>query len=499
MRSSRKSAICVAASVAVMLALGIAWIQLGEHRALSANAVAVDPEGVKYADSLSAAFRSAAKELRPAVVSVRSTRTIKSARRKLKRPSLPPEFRRFFEDDLFDRYFDRLPDRSFRQQGQGSGVIVSRSGYIVTNNHVVRNADVVEVVLNDKRTFKAKVVGTDPKTDVAVLKIDAKGLTPAKFGNSDNMQVGDWVLAIGSPFGLNQTVTAGIVSAKGRDHVGITDYEDFIQTDASINPGNSGGPLVDLRGEVIGINTAIASSTGRNAGVGFAIPSKMVQHVYRAIVQHGHVERGRIGAAIQDLTPNLAKSFGYARRERGVLVGDVIADGPAARAGLKSGDIIIAYNGRPLRSSAHLRNSIAATPPQSKATLRVFRKGRVQELAVTIGKLDEKSQPAVRGAEPDRGGFDDLGMTLQNITPEIARRLKLGATATGVVVTEVQPGSLASQVGIRPGDIIVSVGGDDVTDVAGYRKAMKSQTLSTGIRMAIKSEGLRRFVFLQQR
>ena len=493
----------IVGGVAVLLtAIGIAWSPLLQMQTQTAKAAAVDPAGIKHADSLSSAFRGVAKKMRPAVVSIRSTRTIRTASNvRPEMPQLPEEFRRFFKDDPFDKFFERMPSRPYRSRGQGSGVIVGEDGYIITNNHVVRNAETVEVVLHDKRTFKAKVVGTDPKTDLAVLKIDVgRKLTHAAFGNSDAMQVGDWVIAVGSPFGLNQTVTAGIVSAKGRDHVGITDYEDFIQTDASINPGNSGGPLVNLRGEVIGINTAIASGTGRNAGVGFAIPSNMVKHVYTAIVKHGRVERGRIGAVIQDLTPKLARSFGYDNTERGVLVGDVVKDGPAAKAGIQSGDIITRYNGRRLRSFSHLRNSIAGTKPGTRVKLRIFRNGKFEDVDVTIAKLEE-SRPSHSGkTEPvTRHSFDDLGVSIRDVSPEFAKRYRLGEDATGALVTGVKSGSLASQVGIRAGDLIVAIAGKEVANAKAYQEVMKSQELSRGIRMTIISGGLRRFVFVQTR
>ena len=487
-------------AVALVAGAGIIWNQVAAVHADSNAPTTVNPDGVKEARRLSSAFRDVAKSVRPAVVSVRSTRTIRTASNDQKNtPEIPKEFRRFFDDDTFSKFFESKPDKPYRQRGQGSGVIVSRDGYILTNNHVVRNADSVEVVLHNRRSYKAKVVGTDAKTDVAVLKIDASDLHPAPLGNSDDMQVGDWVIAIGSPFGLNQTVTAGIVSAKGRDHVGITDYEDFIQTDASINPGNSGGPLLNLRGEVIGLNTAIASSSGHNAGIGFAIPSNMVKFVYTAIVKHGRVERGRIGAVIQDLTPKLAKSFGYTGGDRGVLIGDVVKDGPAAKAGLKSGDIITRFNGRPLRSFAHLRNAIANTQPGQQATLRVFRSGKSMDISVKIGKLAESQPASANSSEsPRQRTFDDLGMTLRDVTPALSKQLKLDKDASGAVVTRVESGGLASEAGIRTGDVIVEVGGKAVKDVETYRNAMEKQSLKSGVRMTILSGGLRRFVFVQK-
>ncbi len=286
-------------------------------------------EHLEHATSLSASFKHVVRALKPSVVSISSTKRVETVRsdnrRRFGSEQTPDEFRQFFGDDFFDRFlFDTpSPRRNFQQQGLGTGVIIRDNGYIVTNNHVVADADEVKVTLSDKRQFTAQIVGTDKATDVAVLKIDASNLQAASWGDSAALEVGDWVLAIGSPFGLEQTVTAGIVSAIGRANVGITDYEDFIQTDAAINPGNSGGPLVNLQGQVVGINTAIASRNGGNMGVGFAIPSDMAGSVINKLIEHGEVQRGYIGAAIQDLSADLADSFGYQGTD-GVLVGDVV-------------------------------------------------------------------------------------------------------------------------------------------------------------------------------
>ncbi len=358
-------------------------------------------------DDLSAAFKHVARSLRPAVVSIRSVRKIRAenpGRPNGAGAEIPEEFRRFFDDGTLDKFFDRgVPQGGLQQQGMGTGVIVSADGYVLTNNHVVRGADEVEVILSTNRRLPAKIVGTDKATDVAVLKVAAKGLAPAQLGSSEIMEVGDWVLAIGSPFGLDQTVTAGIVSAKGRANVGITDYEDFIQTDAAINPGNSGGPLVNLQGEVIGINTAIASRSGGSTGVGFAIPSDMVRRVMESILENGRVDRGWLGVGIQDLNEALAQSFGL-KSTRGALVGGVFPEGPAAKAGLKSGDVLLKVAGQEVRDANHLRHMVAGIEPKKKVRLEVFREKQSIEVEVTIGlrDVDQLSRRAIPESSPGR-------------------------------------------------------------------------------------------------
>ena len=371
-------------------------------------------------DHLSRSFQHVAQALRPSVVSIRSVRKVRAAnpaRPNEARPEIPEELRRFFDDDTFERFLEpRAPEGSFQRQGMGTGIIVSEDGYILTNNHVVRDADEVEVILSTNRKLKAKIVGTDKATDVAVLKVEASGLAAARLGSSENMKVGQWVLAIGSPFGLDQTVTAGIVSAKGRANVGITDYEDFIQTDAAINPGNSGGPLVNLQGEVIGLNTAIASRSGGSTGVGFAIPSDMVRRIMESILDKGRVDRGWLGVGIQDLNEELAKSFGLTST-RGALVGGVLPDGPAAQAGLKSGDVILKVGGKEIRDANHLRHLIAGIAPSKKVKLEVFREKKSIDMEVVIGlrdvgKLSRRERPKLLPRTAS-----GLGLTVPTRTP----------------------------------------------------------------------------------
>ncbi|MBN1852714.1 MAG: Do family serine endopeptidase [Pirellulales bacterium] len=451
-------------------------------------------EQLAHATDLSKGFQYVAKAMRPSVVSISSVRKIQPAANR-SRPELrqiPDEFRGFFDEDLFDRFFEfRIPEGGFEQRGLGSGVIIRPDGYILTNNHVVQQADEINITLSDERTFKATVVGTDDKTDLAVLKIEASGLVPAEIGNSDRIDVGEWVLAIGSPFGLDQTVTAGIISAKGRSDVGITDYEDFIQTDAAINPGNSGGPLVNLKGQVVGINTAIASRNGTYMGVGFAIPSNMAQMVTSNIIEHGKVQRGWLGAAIQDLNESLSQSFGFQSQE-GVLIGDVVADGPADKAGIQSGDIITKFSGKDVAKAYQLRNAVASTTPDTTVDVVLFRDGKYRTVQVVVGELGS-GLGSVAGREATIG----LGITAQTLTPEIARQLGYPENETGVVVTSVEPGSLAAQVGIQPQDILVAAGNTPIRNIEDFREAMKDQDLSQGIRIQVKREGMRRFVFLK--
>ncbi|MBI3463789.1 MAG: DegQ family serine endoprotease [Planctomycetes bacterium] len=456
-------------------------------------------EHLTSALEFSQAFQHVAKAVRPSVVNISSTKRIQPIDRGQRRidPRMPDEFRQFFGDDLFDRFFEvPTPRGGFVQQGLGTGVIVRKDGYILTNNHVISGADEVTVKLSDGRTFSGKTVGTDAQTEVAVLKIDASGLMPAEFGDSDAIEVGEWVLAVGNPFGLDQTVTAGIVSAKGRSGVGITRFEDFIQTDAAINPGNSGGPLVNLDGKVIGLNTAIATRTGGYMGVGFAIPSNIAKYVMDSMIKTGKVERGWLGAAVQNLTDDLAKSFDF-NGTNGVLVGDVVPDSPAAKAGLEVGDIILKFNGKEMESRDQLVSNITATPPGTKAELDIVRNGKHKTVRVELGRRDEGVDLHPVSGLPGTESSADLGLSVQSLTPELARQLGVDENEQGVAVSAVEPGSLAQRAGIRPKDIIAVVGNAPVHNVAEFRDAMKQQDIKRGIRLQLKSDGARRFVFLK--
>jgi serine protease Do len=508
----------VSGGMASVLAAG-SWFVLQDD--VSSVALAQDrqrpkvaAEDLEHARSIENAFKAVAKSMQPSVVSIRAITRVEPAVRSQRngqrpqrqaRPELPEEFRRFFGDDLFDGFgeynFD-LPEQPFEREGQGTGIIVTKDGYILTNNHVVRGATELEVSLSDGRKYTAKVIGTDSHTDVAVVKVDADDLTPAALGDSSALEVGEWVVAIGSPFGLHQTVTAGIVSAKGRAGVGITDYEDFIQTDAAINPGNSGGPLTNLKGEVVGINTAIASRTGAYNGIGFAIPSNMARHVMDSLIRSGKVERGYLGASIQNLDQNLARSFNYNSTD-GVLIGDVAPDGPAAKAGLKSGDIVVSYNGRPTNQMHELRNAVAATSPGTSSELEVFRDGRRMKVSIDVGKLEEdklSESPLAPSEEgPEEGLALDFGANVQTVTPELARQYDLGRVERGAVVTDVLPASLAAGAGLSAGDVIVGVNNKAINSAEDLEKALTDDALAQGVRLRVFTDGLTHYVFIQSR
>jgi len=377
------------------------------------------------------------------------------------------------------------------QQGLGTGVIVSDDGYILTNNHVVSDADELTVRLPDEREFTAEVMGTDEKTDLAVIKIDAKDLTPATLGDSEEIRVGEWVVAAGNPFGLTSTITGGIVSAKGRSRVGISQYEDFIQTDAAINPGNSGGPLVNLNGEVIGINTAIFTRSGGYMGIGFAIPINMAKSIMNSLIAEGRVVRGWLGVTIQPLGDNLAGSFGYGGTE-GVLIGEVVDDGPADKAGFRNGDIIARYDGKKVRRMEELPLLVAETKPGTEVDVEIFRDGDFRKLNVEIGELESDISSDVK-----KPASLDLGMSARTLTPEIARQLGYDGDMIGVVVTDVEPFGPAAKGGLQVRDVIVKVQNDAVEDVEAFGRLLKEYDLEEGVRLVVYTGESKRFVFLK--
>jgi len=372
--------------------------------------------------------------------------------------------------DQLRRYFGQGGQREYKQHGLGSGVIVSPDGYILTNNHVVGNADEIHVTLQDKREFTAKVIGKDAKTDLGLIKIDTKDALPvAPLGDSNTTDVGDWVIAIGNPFNVGMTVTAGIVSAKGRILGG--DYDDFIQTDASINPGNSGGPLINTKGEVIGINTAIYSRTGANNGIGFAIPIDMARNVMDQLKAHGRVIRGWLGVEIQEVTPDLAQSFGLPRPE-GALVASADKDGPAGKGGIERGDIVLSFNGHPVDDEHELPALVAQTPINTTVPVEVVRNGKHMTLQVTIG---ERKEPQVASAKAETPG-GNWGMQVGDITPEIAQQFHLEGTK-GVVIQKVAPDSPSAEAGLQPGDVVLEINHEKVAAVSDFvAKAKDAQT-----------------------
>ncbi len=372
----------------------------------------------------------------------------------------------------------------------GSGVIISPDGYLITNNHVVEGANELTVTLPDKREFKGKIVGTDPKTDLAVVKVDASGLPFVRWGDSSKLQVGEYVLAIGNPFGLNSTVTLGIVSALGRGRMGITQYEDFIQTDAAINPGNSGGALVNTAGELVGINTAIISQTGGYQGVGFAVPASMARPVLESLIATGKVVRGYLGVAIQDLTPDLSKSFGL-KQAQGALVSSVAEDSPAERAGIKPGDVITAYQGKPVEDPATLQREVTRTPVGTKAAMKVIRDGRDMELTVTVGEQAERVK--VAGADPSMENAL-AGLDVQSLNQQMARELGIAGKASGVVVVGVELGSLADRAGVAQGDVIREVNRQPVKSVKDYEKVASSLKKDESALLLINRRGASLFV-----
>ncbi len=422
-------------------------------------------------------FAPVVKKAMPAVVNVSSSKVIKAQKQMRDNPMFQdPFFRQFFGDGSGGGAVPK--DR--KEHSLGSGVIIQSDGLILTNNHVINGATDVRVALSDRREFPAKVVGADPQTDVAVLRIDAKGLPTMPIGSSAKAQVGDVVLAIGNPFGVGQTVTMGIIGALGRSRLGIEDYEQFIQTDASINPGNSGGALIDTRGQLIGINTAILSRTGGNNGVGFAIPIDLANRVSNEIVKSGKVVRGYIGAYIQDVTPSLAKAM-KATATTGAVISQVEPGGPAEKAGLQPGDIVTKVNGSPVEDSNAFRFRIAEMAPGSTANMTVVRDGSTRDIGV---KLGERQKDASRQGSNSGGTTNALdGVSVDNLTPDVLSQLGLKPFTKGVVVTGVDDGSAAAAAGLQQGDVITQVNRKPVVNVTEYEQAIRQNRSDTVLLM----------------
>ena len=427
---------------------------------MNAHASGVSAESVNFLTKTGQAMAEVAEAVKPVIVNISTTRTQKITENPFAPYLDDPQFRKFFGDRFENQ---RIP-KERKTASLGSGVIVSSDGYILTNNHVVKDADEITVLLSDKKEFKGKVIGSDPKTDIAVIKIEDKDLPHIAWGDSDKLKVGEIVLAIGNPFGLNQTVTMGIVSAVERVNMGIADYVDFIQTDAAINPGNSGGALVNAKGELVGLNTAIFSTSGGYQGIGFAIPSSMANMVMESLISKGKVIRGWLGVSIQPITPELASKFNL-KSEEGSLVADVIEGGPAEKAGIIRGDVIVEFNGEKVSDPHNLRNAVAKTPPGEVVKITVVREGVAKTLMLTIAELASET-PQKEGAVVNNAL---RGVMVQNITPDIRKQLSLPEKIRGVVISNIGDGSPA-ETKLIPGDVIIEINRKATGSIADYEK-----------------------------
>ncbi|PYR91834.1 MAG: protease Do [Acidobacteria bacterium] len=456
------------AAIALATITVAAW-KAPERTVSAAPAIAGAPAVATAARSLTpvASYAPVVERVMPAVVTIRVE----------KRASAIPTAGQMPDDDLFRRFFGQgMPQMPRGRQprgmerGLGSGVIVSEDGYILTNNHVVDSANEVKVELPDKRTFTAKVVGTDPASDLAVVKINASSLPTLTLGDSDSVKVGDVVLAVGNPLGVGETVTSGIISAKGRTtDVGDGSYQDFLQTDAPINHGNSGGALVSANGELIGINSQILTPSDGNIGLGFAIPSNMARNVMDQLIKNGTVHRAKLGVTVQGITADLASSLGLPSA-KGALVSNVEDGSPAARAGITQGDVITEYNGKPVADSNQLRNDVSSTTPGSSVSLKVFRNGRTETMQAKLGELATKREKSDSSSEPR--GEGRFGLGLQPLTPDLAEEAGVPRGTRGVIVVEVDPSGIAADSGMREGDVIEKVDGKAVTTVAEVKSAL---------------------------
>jgi len=486
-------------SAALILVLGVfVGLILSSHIGIMSPLPAKSQLSSKSIDiltQLSDAQSEVAAVATPSVVNISTTRVIKS------REETPFDL---FDDPFFRRFFgDQFPHpnvpKEHKEQSLGSGVIVSEDGYIITNNHVIEKAQEIKVLLLNKKDYTAKLVGADPKTDIAVIKIDAKGLPALPWGDSNKLKVGEIVFAVGNPFGLNQTVTMGIISAVGRANVGIADYEDFIQTDAAINPGNSGGALINARGELIGINTAILSRTGGYQGIGFAVPSSMARQVMDSLVKYKKVVRGWLGVSIQEVTSDLAEEFGV-KDLKGALVSGVMKGSPAEKAGIKQGDVILQYNGKDVEDTGHLRNMVSQTPINTAVKIKVLRQKKEIELDVVIAELPKKMADTLTGNEELGNTMNEeestalAGIVVRQLTPDLAQRFGYDENEKGVVVVRVEAGSKIADAGVKAGDIILQINQRNVATIEEYKKTASKINAKERLLLLIRRKGQDLFV-----
>lgn len=444
-------------SAIILISIFILSNRYNYIHAVHAEEPRISKEAIDLLSRTSQAMAEVVAAVRPAVVNISTTRTVK----------VPGLYNPFFDDPYFRRFFgdnfNNQRKREHKTTNLGSGVIVDKNGYILTNNHVIKGADEIRIRLSDRREFKGRVIGTDPKTDLAVIKIDADRLPVVKWGDSDKLRVGETVIAIGNPFGLHQTVTSGIISATGRANVGIADYEDFIQTDAAINPGNSGGALVNIRGELIGINTAIFSTSGGYQGIGFAIPSNMARSVMENLIKRGKVIRGWLGITVQQLTPELAQQFNL-RNDKGVLVADVLEQSPAHKAGLMRGDIILEFDGKEINDPSVLRNMAANSPPGKEVTVKLIRGDSTKSIKVVIAELPSEAQKI-----SDKRSDIFQGIIVKNLTQDIRKSLQIPKNINGVIVTDIEPNSATQNV-LKKNDIITEINKRKINNLTQYRE-----------------------------
>ena len=442
-------------AIMAMLAGGTTWVVAESKRDEKPSVnIKVDAAPLPRTEDTAVSFNPIVKRVTPSVVKVVTRERAKEMEVNGASPFDDPEFRQFFGPFFNGPGGGRRVVRQPPQIGLGSGIIVSADGYILTNNHVVDGADKVKVTLGDGREMTAKVIGTDKKSDIAVIKVDAHDLPAVTFADSDDVLVGDRVLAIGNPFGIGQTVTSGIVSATGRSGDLGLDYEDFIQTDAAINPGNSGGALVDMQGRLIGLNTAILSRSGGFQGIGFAIPSNLARHIMDSLVTGGKVVRGFLGVTIQDVTPDLAEQF-HLKTSKGVIISDVTPDSPAAKAGLKSGDVVLDYNGKPAPDSRRLKFAVAATEPGHEVKLRLLRSDKEETVTVQVGELPGEKQLTSAGGSKDNGVLD--GVEVGDLDAAARNEFEVPSRVHGALVTNVDPSSAAAEAGLAAGDVIQEI------------------------------------------